>query len=81
MRTINIRKHNYFKRVLKVQEVYNLFKQEGLSDIYIYDEHIKDVFHISERTYREYLTILAKKEIRLIVEEKERLAEIEKTDS
>lgn len=68
---VNPKRLNYFKRIIKVQEVYAEHKREGLTDVYIFRKHVKPTFCISYRTYTKYLATNAKREIRLIEEYKE----------
>lgn len=51
---------NFYKRVLKVQEIYLLHKPKGLSNRAIFKKYVRDNFIISEATFYNYLAINAK---------------------
>ena len=57
------RRINLLNRVLAVQKVYQDNFREGLPDTYMYRTYILPTFHISERTFRDYLEMAAKKEL------------------
>ncbi len=59
------KKRNYLLRVYSMQSIYQKEKRPGVVDMWIYRTHIQPVFCISERTFREWLTISVKKEMRL----------------
>ena len=63
-------KKNYYKRIVKLQE---LVKQEkhnnGLSYKEIYWKYVEPQFHISIRTYHEWLGIPAQRELKKIEEQ------------
>lgn len=54
---------NKLRRVLMVQDVYRKYSEEGVTDIFIYENYIKDVFLISKRTFYTYLATPAKREL------------------
>ncbi|MBL7779957.1 MAG: hypothetical protein JNM22_01985 [Saprospiraceae bacterium] len=64
-RTIS-RRTNFLNRVIAVQVTYQEYKRPGLPDAWIYRHHIKPTYHISERTFREYLEIPATKELKTL---------------
>jgi len=59
---------NYLKRVLEVQDVWQEYGRggKGYTDVWVYRNKIRDVFHISMRTFYHYLDIPAKKQIKEI---------------
>jgi hypothetical protein len=58
------RRLNFLHRVLAVQEAYQNAKRPGVSDAWIWREHIYPAFHISERSFREYLEVPASRELK-----------------
>lgn len=58
------RRRNYLQRVLAVQEAYQAAKRPGIPDAYVYRTAIYPRFFICERTFREYLEINAKRELK-----------------
>lgn len=71
--SVNIRKHNYYKRVLAVQDTYLLYKDSTTTARGVFFKHIEPIYNISERTFWRYLNIKAKGEIKRIEEEKQKL--------
>lgn len=66
-------KSNYYKKIIKIQEITQVQKhQHGLTYKEIYYKHIEEQFNISSRTYRTYLGIPAKRELKKL-QEMERL--------
>lgn len=66
-------KSNYYKKIIKIQEITQMQKhQHGLTYKEIYYKHIEEQFNISSRTYRTYLGIPAKRELKKL-QEAERL--------
>lgn len=65
---INPKRRNYLLKVLKVQEVYLEHKQEGVTDVHVFRTYIEEQFFICERTFRKYLGINAKRELKQIKE-------------
>lgn len=57
-------KLNFFEKVLAVQAVYNDAKKQGSTDVWIYENLIEKNFFISKRTFYNYLTIPAMREIK-----------------
>lgn len=60
-RTIKL---NHMNRVQAVQEVYNLHKQEGIPDAFIWRKHIYPKYFISLDTFYRYLQISPKTELK-----------------
>jgi hypothetical protein len=53
------RKKNYLLKVKCVQKLYREHKHEGVTDVWVWETYIYPAFYISQRTFREYLTIRA----------------------
>jgi hypothetical protein len=64
---------NLLKEVEEIQGIYSKHSPEGVTAAYIFNNYIKDIFHISERTFFNYLNINVAKERREI-EEKEAIS-------
>ncbi|MGQ1889146.1 hypothetical protein ACT29H_01760 [Thermophagus sp. OGC60D27] len=60
---------NFLKKVLRVQEVYLRFKEQGITNEEIYKRYIAPHFFISRSTFYEYLAIPATKELKEICNE------------
>jgi len=57
-------RRNLYKRIIEVQEVALPEWERGVPFSVIYKRHIKDRFHISERTFETYLGIPVKQKIK-----------------
>lgn len=57
-------KINYLLRVNRIQEIYKIYKAKGLPDTVIHKNYIYPVYFISIASFREYLAVNAKKELR-----------------
>ena len=57
-------KKNYYRRIIVIQELASQLQDKGLTNKSIYNLHIKDQYHISKRTFDEYLGIPAKRELK-----------------
>lgn len=62
-------KENTIRKALAVQEVYLVYQGRHLSNVKIYELHIKEQFFISERTFYRYLSMNARKLVRQFEEE------------
>ncbi|MBP1631199.1 MAG: hypothetical protein H6Q15_2092 [Bacteroidetes bacterium] len=62
----------FLERVKAVNELYSSLSQQGISNEYIYHNHIKNNYHISRSTFYEYLCIDYEKGL-MDIEEKEQL--------
>lgn len=69
MTKVEAKKINFYRKVLAVQEIYLAKKEEGITNKYVYEKHIKDRFFISIRTFYSYLPINAKRELRELLKE------------
>jgi hypothetical protein len=65
----------YLRKVLKVQEFFQVVHVEGQSLSFVYREHIEHEFHISYVCFTRYLGINARREIRQLDGELEGYAE------
>ena len=59
-------KINYLQKVAAVNEIFIKYAAKGLSNEYIYNNYIKNVFFISRTTFYNYLSIPYKKELKQI---------------
>jgi hypothetical protein len=60
---------NLLRKIIAVQKVYQTHKiHEGITDEYIYQTHIKPVFHISKRTFIKYLGMRAAHELKNLLD-------------
>ena len=62
-------KINYYKKVLEVQKLTRELKEEGVSYKEIYWQHIQSKFHISYKTFNNYLGIPAGRELKKLQDE------------
>ena len=58
----------YLQRVLQVQETYLSQKEHGSTDTWIYRNIIEPQYHISMSTFRKYMGINARKELKELTE-------------
>ncbi len=56
-------KRNYFERIVEIQNITLEYKKKGVTQIWIYRNHIEKKYNISLRTYNAYLAINAKKSL------------------
>jgi len=56
-------KRNYFERIVEIQNITLEYKKKGVTQIWIYRNHIEKKYHICLRTYNAYLAINAKKSL------------------
>lgn len=61
-------KKNYYKRVIEIQELTTQCRELGMTFTHIYDKYIKGHYHISKRTFDEYLGVPAERELKKLVE-------------
>ncbi len=63
------RRIRFLKKVIIVQEVYQLHKKHGgITDRWIHETHIEPVWAITFRSMKNYLQIPAKRELKRITE-------------
>lgn len=63
------KKTNYYKRIIKIQEITQMQKHQfGLTYKEIFHFFVEEQFNISIRTYRSYLGIPAKRELKKLQE-------------
>jgi hypothetical protein len=63
-------RNNLLNEVEEIQEIYAKHIQEGVTAKYIFNNYIKGVYHISERTFFTYLNINVARERREMAEGK-----------
>ncbi len=61
-------KKNFYLRVLEIQQLTKEHQKKGASNTYIYENMVKSHYHISKRTFDEYLGIPAERELKKIAE-------------
>lgn len=67
-------KKNYYQRVIKIQEITQVQKhQYGLTYKEIYWQHIEPVFNICKKTYHNYLGVPAKRELKKILQNENKI--------
>lgn len=55
---------NYLRRVIEVQNIALEYKQKGCSQKWIYDNVVKNKYHISRSTFNNYMCVPAKSLLR-----------------
>jgi alpha-amylase/alpha-mannosidase (GH57 family) len=63
-------RENFLTRVLEIQELVLQYRKKGLFFKEIFHQHVEKQFHISKRTFDEYLGINAKKQLKELRETK-----------
>jgi len=58
----------FLKRVIQVQDSYRKHEKNGAPDTWIYKNVIEPQYHISMSTFRKYLTISARRQLRELLE-------------
>ncbi len=58
----------YLRRVAKIQNIVLECQKSGASLTWIYENHIRDTYHISKSTFDKYLGVPAKHELRKMEE-------------
>lgn len=59
-------KRNILLKIIAVQDIVLRERKRGVSQVYIFNEYIKDQFIISYSTFNNYLARNAKKELELL---------------
>ena len=62
-------KRYYYLRIIEVQEIVTLHKKKGITQIYIYKQHIEKQYNISYSTYNLWLSIPAKRDLKRLEEQ------------
>jgi hypothetical protein len=57
-------RRNYYRKIIKVQDIVTEKQRLGITNTRIFEEFIKDEFNISKRTFDEYLGIPAKNKLK-----------------
>jgi hypothetical protein len=57
-------KRLFYTKVIEIQDLYLRYKEEGVTNEYIYDRYVRTVYFISKKTFYTYLGINAKNEIK-----------------
>ena len=55
-------KENYLKKVAEVQAIYTEKKKSGATDVFIFNNYIKDEYYISKKTFWNWLGVNVKME-------------------
>lgn len=68
--------HNLLDEIQEIQDIYSKHIQEGVTAAYIFRTYIKDIYHISQRTFFTYLSRNVKKERRELHEKEAKKQEL-----
>ena len=63
-------KRYLYQRVIKVQELVIRYKEQGVSQKYIYEQYVEKQYDISFSTYNLWLSIPAKRNLKRLEEQK-----------
>lgn len=61
-------KRNFYTRVLEIQNLTKELQKLGSTNVYIFNNFVKNHYHISKRTFDEYLGIPAERELKKLAE-------------
>lgn len=61
-------KKNLFKKIIEIQELTKSCQSLGMTNVHIFNEYISNHYHISKRTFDEYLGIPAERELKKLVD-------------
>lgn len=61
-------KKNYYKKIVEIQQLTKDCQGLGMTNVHIYNEYIKNHYHISKRTFDEYLGVPAERELKKLLE-------------
>jgi hypothetical protein len=61
-------KKNYYRKIIEIQQLTKDCQQVGMTNVHIYDTYIKNHYHISKRTFDEYLGVPAERELKKLLE-------------
>lgn len=61
-------KKNYYKKVIEIQELTKQCQSLGMTNVHIFNEYIQNHYHISKRTFDEYLGVPAERELKKLVD-------------
>lgn len=56
-------KKNYYTKIIEIQELTKDCQSLGMTNVHIYENYIFKHYHISKRTFDEYLGVPAKREL------------------
>lgn len=59
---------NYLERVIDIQNIVLHHKQRGCTQIWIYENYVKNQYRIGKSTFDNYLSINAKNELKKLQE-------------
>ncbi|MGB1295761.1 MAG: hypothetical protein ACPG6V_09790 [Flavobacteriales bacterium] len=74
-------KKNYYKKVLEVQKMTIDLQKLGLTNTAIFNNHIRNRFFISKRTFDEYLGVPAALNLQKIIENEYKKSQSENGDT
>ena len=60
----------FYQRVIAIQEIVMRYKNQGVSQKYIYEQYIEAQYQISFSTYNSWLSIPAKRNLKRLEEQK-----------
>lgn len=61
------------RRIVEIQKIVLEFRVKGHFYSWIYENHIRDKYHISKSTFNNYMAINAKKELKLLNQGKDEI--------
>ncbi|RWW91841.1 hypothetical protein [Flavobacterium cerinum] len=61
-------KKNLYKKIIEIQELTKSCQSLGMTNVHIFNEYISNHYHISKRTFDEYLGIPAERELKKLVD-------------
>ncbi|MBL7868858.1 MAG: hypothetical protein JNM71_12660 [Flavobacterium lindanitolerans] len=61
-------KKNYYRRVIEIQSLTKDCQALGMTNVHIYETYIRNHYHISKRTFDEYLGVPAERELKKLQE-------------
>lgn len=64
-------RENLLRKIIAIQDIVLKAKSQGISQKYVYENQIKDVYYISPATFNMYLTVNAKKELETFLRRKQ----------
>lgn len=62
-------KKNKLKRIIDIQNITLEHQAKGVTNEFIYNNHIKPIYHISRDCFYEYLRTNAKRELKILEED------------
>jgi hypothetical protein len=70
-------RENLLKRIIEIQDIVLAHQQRGVQQKWVYENIVKDRYHISYSCFNDYLAINAKAQLRELLAKKEKQQEID----